>query len=218
MPDIYIISDPHFGHENILKFERNEFKSIEEHDEFLIASINKRVKPSDILYILGDVGNVHKVRFLNGRKILIKGNHDKTNNDEYLAYFSEVHENPIYLAKRIILSHIPVPTTPGVLNVHGHLHGSILDSDNHFNVSAMLVNYTPVTLDIVNLRLQKLQKDRTHFLDEWYANMYVFTQKRTDVVYDEFGKIKLEESRELNHKLKTDYLGYVIDCLVTEEK
>ena len=32
----YILSDTHFGHKKILDFERFNFKSIEEHDDFII--------------------------------------------------------------------------------------------------------------------------------------------------------------------------------------
>ena len=85
----FLISDTHFGHKNILSFKRNDgtslrpaFNSIEEHDEFLIDNWNKVVSPTDKIYHLGDVGfyNVSKLlevmSRLNGRKVLIKGNHD----------------------------------------------------------------------------------------------------------------------------------------------
>lgn len=209
----YLISDLHFGHKNILKFERTEFISIEEHDEFLIRVINQVVKPADLLYILGDIGDVDKVSRINGRKVLLMGNHDKRPIGEYLGYFAEVYETPIYLSERLVLSHRPIPVTAGTLNVHGHLHGSVLDSRNHFNVSAKLINYLPIELSILRSRVGNLEKDNHRFLEEWFAPLYKFTMPRTDVIYDELGRIKLEESLEHIAKLKQDSLGFVNDCL-----
>lgn len=213
----YFISDPHFGHSNILKFERNEFKSIEEHDAFIVASINKVVTKFDTLYLLGDIGELENVTKLNGKKILIMGNHDKLAKYKYEEVFDEVYDTPIYLSKRIVLSHIPIPTPPGVLNVHGHLHGSILNSDNHMNLSAMLINYRPISMKVLDIKMSKLPKDSHKFLQEWYAPLYKFVQKeRNDVVFDEDGVIDLEASIELHARLKVDNLNYVLECL--EEK
>ena len=213
----YFISDPHFGHANILKFERHEFKSIEEHDAFIVASINKVVTKFDTLYLLGDIGELENVTKLNGKKILIMGNHDKLAKYKYEEVFDEVYDTPVYLSKRIVLSHIPIPTTPGVLNVHGHLHGSILNSENHLNISAMLVNYRPISMKVLDIKMSRLTKDSHKFLYEWYAHLYKFVQKeRNDVVFDEDGVIDLEASIELHSKLKVDNLNYVLECL--EEK
>ena len=52
--DIWIISDTHFQHENILKFEPTRPGStIQEHDEALIDNWNSVVKPGDKVYHLG---------------------------------------------------------------------------------------------------------------------------------------------------------------------
>lgn len=214
----YFISDLHFNHSNILKFERQEFKTIEEHNEFIIASINRVVTKFDTLYLLGDLGDdLELIKRLNGRKILVMGNHDKLAKSKYREYFDEVHDTPIYLNKRVVLSHIPIPVTKGTLNVHGHLHGSILNSENHLNISAMLINYRPISLKVLDIKISKLTKDSHKFLEEWYANLYTFVQKRTDVVYDHFGLINLEESKKLRDSIKHDELGYVIDCLEKEQ-
>ena len=50
----YFTSDLHFGHENILRFDKRPFSSIKEHDEELIKRWNAKVKPGDTVYILGD--------------------------------------------------------------------------------------------------------------------------------------------------------------------
>lgn len=83
--ETYIISDTHFGHANILNFEpcRNTAMRIdghENHDEWLIENWNSVVKPDDVVLHLGDFAfkQIQEVQpLLNGRKILILGNHDR---------------------------------------------------------------------------------------------------------------------------------------------
>lgn len=197
----YFMSDPHFSDKGIIKHERTLFENIDEHDQFIIDSINKTVKTTDELWILGDIGNVKLVSHINGRKYLMMGNHDKRPKKEYLGYFAEVYNYPLYISNRVVLSHYPIPVTEGTLNVHGHLHGSTLDSNNHFNVSLHMVNYRPVRIDIVNNMAGKLNRDNTRFLEEWYADQYLFTTARSDVVTDINGKVKLNESIRLRANL-----------------
>lgn len=215
----YFISDLHFGHANILRFERTEFATIEEHDQFIIDTINKKVKMTDTLYILGDIGNVDKVRYLNGRKILLLGNHDTQSAGIYRSFFSEVYEHPFYFNKRILLSHHPHPVDAGVLNVHGHLHGSRLDSNNHMNLSAAMIGYKPVDENMLNGVAGSLEKDNHIFLEEWYANLYVFDkpEERNDVVTDIRGRVLLAESRRVREKIKKDKLGFVIDVFKKDQ-
>lgn len=197
----YFISDTHFSDRGIIKHERTLFKNIDEHDQFIIDSINKIVKPTDELWILGDVGNVELVSHINGRKYLLMGNHDKRPRKEYLGYFAEVYDYPLYISNRVVLSHYPIPVTEGTLNVHGHLHGSTLDSSNHFNISIHMINYRPVRMDMINSMAGNLNKDNTRFLEEWYADQYLFTTARSDVVTDINGKVKLNESIQLRSSL-----------------
>ena len=193
----YFISDTHFGHKKLLLFERKEFVSIEEHDEYIINTINKIVKPTDTLIHLGDVGNLEMVRKLNGHKELVLGNHDQRPIKEYLGYFAKVHETPLYFKKNIMLSHEPHPVPEGVLNVHGHLHGAKLNSINHLNLSAWCVGYKPVRVDELYRIASALGKTNYRFLQEWFADKYVFTIERDDVVAFEDGLVDLEKTREL---------------------
>ena len=83
----YFISDPHWGQHNIITFEDDKghilrpFKSIEQHDDFIIDNINRLVRPMDKLFILGDVVMNRRMlvildRINTKKRILIRGNHD----------------------------------------------------------------------------------------------------------------------------------------------
>ena len=172
MAKTWVYADPHFSHANILNFKRHdgsplrEFKSIEEMDAFMIHWYNELVSPEDRVYILGDVAMNRKgldraVPSLNGRKVLVKGNHDMDKLAYYSQYFDDVRA---YVPKKgFILSHIPIH--PGSLgrwnvNIHGHLHYNRVGQDYYDDpnnvgkpderyecVSVEHTNYRPVLLD-----------------------------------------------------------------------
>ena len=49
---VFILSDTHFCHKRIINFERFKFKTIEEHDEYIIEKWNQTIKESDIVNII----------------------------------------------------------------------------------------------------------------------------------------------------------------------
>jgi calcineurin-like phosphoesterase family protein len=51
----FIISDMHFGHKNIIKYENRPFASVGEMDDLIIQKWNNSVKNDDIIFVLGDV-------------------------------------------------------------------------------------------------------------------------------------------------------------------
>jgi calcineurin-like phosphoesterase family protein len=81
----YFASDHHFGHDNILKFTKRPYSSVEEMTEDYIKKHNSKVRPHDYVYFGGDIfwstlKDHQKAEILsrmNGIKILIIGNHDK---------------------------------------------------------------------------------------------------------------------------------------------
>ena len=183
MPSVFLYSDPHFGHQGVCKFMRNDgvtklrpWDTAEEMDEHLVKVYNERVKPNDKIYFLGDVVINRKamktLARLNGDKVLIRGNHDIFRDDEYRQYFRELRA--YHVMNGMILSHIPVHSASlgrfGA-NIHGHLHsnrvmqargvdartGEILYSnkiDVRYNcVSAEHVDYAPILFEDVIKRI-----------------------------------------------------------------
>ena len=108
------------------------FSDVEEMNRTLIANINARVKKLDTLYILGDISHRCPVEDVNrmiaqikGKKILIRGNHDKKYDEslfEGIYDFLEVNVD----GHAISLMHYPMVEWPksrhGSLHLHGHQH------------------------------------------------------------------------------------------------
>ena len=135
----YFISDLHFGHTNCLAFDNRPFKTIEEHDYWLIREWNETVGMDDDVYILGDIswyGSVKTIEIfkqLNGRLHLIKGNHDTTvlKNPELRGLFVEITDyKELYIDKNlsIVLCHYPITCFKnhfyGWYHFYGHVHSS----------------------------------------------------------------------------------------------
>lgn len=51
----YFISDLHFGHFNIIRYDNRPFNSVDEMDKVLIDNWNSVVSDDDTIYILGDI-------------------------------------------------------------------------------------------------------------------------------------------------------------------
>ena len=79
---IYLISDTHFYHHNIIEYDKRPFKDVQQMNKVIIDRWNEVVAPWDIVYHLGDfgLGLVELLReiliSLNGHVTLIRGNHD----------------------------------------------------------------------------------------------------------------------------------------------
>lgn len=162
---VWVISDTHFNHLNILGFtdENNKpvrpFDSVEDMNETMIDNWNKVVKPGDKVYHLGDVFFGSKDEFkslwprLNGKKRLIVGNHDDIKFLSSGGFFSKVYMWRAF--EGLLLTHVPVhPSTLGegrfkgkILNVHGHIHQNKSPEGPYKCVCVEQTNYTPVNLE-----------------------------------------------------------------------
>ena len=169
MADIYLISDTHFGHENMYRFlgldgvtrVRHKFKDSAEGDAFMVAAWNKVVRQQDHVYHLGDVafGPVDIVRQLNGHKRLVLGNHDFPK----MAGYHAAGFQKIFGMRRLgglWLTHAPLHFSvlggKVIGNVHGHIHERASPPGKYVNVSVEQIDYTPIALDVVLERLKGL--------------------------------------------------------------
>lgn len=165
MRDIWVISDTHFGHENIIKYCDRPFKSSDEMTSILIDNWNSRVKDEDIVYHLGDVYygsqdfGYSVLKALKGRKRLILGNHDIGQNPVLLNCFQKILMWRMFPEFEILMTHVPVhESTLGprkdkrgnsyyLKNVHGHTHLNEIKDRRYKNVCVEKTNYTPINIE-----------------------------------------------------------------------
>lgn len=164
----FFISDPHFGHEKVSKFLRKDgtnlrpFESAFDMDETLVSNWNSVVKPEDKVYVLGDVAMARKhiatVSRCNGRKVLIRGNHDIFKLADYVDHFEDVRGVHVMPARDMILSHIPLhPDSVNRfrVNVHGHLHDNLIEDHRYVSVCVEQINYTPIAYEDLQILIAK---------------------------------------------------------------
>ena len=165
MTQCFLISDTHFGHSNILNFNKSdgtklrpEFTNIKDHDLELIKRWNYVVSPQDKVYHLGDVGftNFPYIKnifdSLNGTKVLIKGNHDNFKLTQYAQIFKDIRAT--HVLDTWVLSHVPIH--PMCLdrwrgNIHGHLHEHKAEDPGYINICVEHINYTPIPFEEINV-------------------------------------------------------------------
>ena len=150
---IFLISDTHFGHENIIRYCGRPFSCAAEMDEAMVERWNAVVRPCDHVYHLGDVAmrreQLQTVKRLNGHKRLVFGNHDVY---DYKSY-TEVGFKKLFGVRVIdglLLTHIPVHAESlgrFAANVHGHIHQQPCHAGRYVNVSVEAIDYRPVALE-----------------------------------------------------------------------
>ena len=150
--NVYITSDTHFGHKNIVRGTTNwrtrdgqipidstrDFQTIEQMNERLIDGINHHVGQDDTLIMLGDVsfGGFDNIGLFLDRLVcknihLILGNHDIhiTNNKDNIQsrFLSTQNYLEVKLNDRnFVLCHYPLQSwnglNKGVIHLHGPVH------------------------------------------------------------------------------------------------
>lgn len=148
---IYLTSDLHLGHSNVIKHCNRPFNSIEEMNEGIIRNINYMIRPNDELYILGDlylgekqtVNTFEYAKKINSNHIhLVKGNHDmrlseliKINDDYKIFESISPYKELKYEKRYFVLCHYPFmdgswnKAMHGSFDLHGHIH-----SNNKYNL------------------------------------------------------------------------------------
>ena len=168
--NIWVISDTHFNHANILTFKDSvgkptrTFNSVEEMNEIMIQRWNEVVRPGDKVYHLGDVlFGLDKEDWLNknmprlkGSKRLVFGNHDEPKHFVNTGHFNKTSLWRMFTEFNILLTHVPVHKSTlredrfdgkPVLNVHGHIHQNKSPEGPYHCVCVEQTDYRPVNIE-----------------------------------------------------------------------
>lgn len=168
MRDIWVISDTHFNHANMLHFTnsggdliRPGFDSVCEVNELITDNWNRVVKHGDIVYHLGDVffGDKDEAKKimsrLNGRKRLVVGNHDDIKYIAQAGMFQKIQMWRMFPEFGLLLTHVPAHESAlkakSLINVHGHIHANTSPAGSYFNACVESTNYTPVNIEEIKL-------------------------------------------------------------------
>jgi calcineurin-like phosphoesterase family protein len=179
MIDAYY-SDPHYGHLKIIEYCDRPFADVEEMQTEMIKRYNDRIGTSGIVLWTGDcfMGPESKVRAadvmsqLNGRKLLVRGNHDKAH-QTMLAFGFELVCEEMFLRiaeRRVRAIHFPPghadpthfdengvdryeskrpPKVQDEIIMHGHTHQTTKGQDNLIHVGVDAWDYAPAMHDDV---------------------------------------------------------------------
>lgn len=191
-PNTFITSDIHLNHRNILSYCPHRASPTTDPDNILqedidfmnekiISNWNSMVSPDDRVIIVGDVamGKIDlapaMIRQLNGKKTLVKGNHDKTltklirsDRDAYGDLFDYIsdgnyEETFVVNGKKypFVFNHFPLSRwngdDRGTMQCFGHLHGSPHDVKGRaMDIGMDTNNLFPYTVEEIVARLEKL--------------------------------------------------------------
>jgi calcineurin-like phosphoesterase family protein len=157
--DIFLISDLHLGHANIIRYCSRPFlfSDIAGMDRVLIDNWNYVISPENRVFYLGDLRYGKQAlsfdeyrKKLRGNITFITGNHDDSSTETVLSSTLD------YRGLRFLMVHDPATVPSGFdgWTIHGHHHNNDLHHfpfinfiDRRINVSAEIIGYTPVGLN-----------------------------------------------------------------------
>jgi calcineurin-like phosphoesterase family protein/2'-5' RNA ligase len=166
---IYLISDLHLDHANIIKYCSRPFlyNDVHEMNGVLVNNWNNVVRDNPV-YFLGDLsyGRNSKpadnwLKKLSGLVTFVRGNHEQARNSKDYHILE-------YKGRSFLLVHDPdhIPINWNGWVIHGHKHDNdlrnypfISGKKKTINVSAEVVNYKPVSLDyILSLNIDSIDR------------------------------------------------------------
>lgn len=175
----WFTSDTHFGCERALKLSRRPFKNVSHMDETMISNWNRVVKPGDTVYHLGDFGDYHIAKRLNGNITLLFGNYERrefasglVGKDSLVSEFgfAAVFEDPIDFTSELVsvrLVHEPSARIQGMFHLFGHIHECQMIKKNSLNVGVDCHHFTPIELKTVLYYKESIE---SHYDSDVFVN------------------------------------------------
>lgn len=156
--NIYIVSDTHFGHMNMIEWALRPV-----HFNELLWKMFDQIPADSILIHCGDVtlggdyATHTKLQTYPFKKWLVRGNHDNHSISWYVKNGWDFVADEIVIkmfGNAFLFSHMPLPKREGISkNIHGHLHGGkshglpdFYEEGYHIEVTPEVIGYSPLKL------------------------------------------------------------------------
>lgn len=169
MSDIWVISDTHFNHENIIGYGQRPFHDVTHMNEIMIENWNKVVKDQDKVYHLGDVYISDGQRMneifkrLKGKKRLILGNHDNGKDQILQKHFQKIEVWRDFREFGLLLTHVPIHRSGlrrgfkkdmmgELVNIHGHIHQNPSPDGPYRCVCVEQIDYRPINIEELRVK------------------------------------------------------------------
>lgn len=155
--NVFVISDHHFYHDNIIRYCNRPFKNLREMHFVMTNKWNSVVSKNNTVLHLGDFsfGNKRIVsrlrKHLNGKIYMVKGNHDKHGIAWYNNIGITMIKKPFFIGN-FLFSHAPKHDIgSNIINICGHSHNKIpllteSGSNKFYNVSVENLDYIPIRI------------------------------------------------------------------------
>ena len=183
---LFFTSDTHFGHKNIIEYCARPYKSVEGMREQFLYLWNKKVPVDGVVFHCGDFAFAEKdevadiLNRLNGRIVLIQGNHDSESKREarcWLHLFEEVHQllriHVMDHGQSITLCHYPMVVWDrshnGSWMLHGHCHGTL--KNPHGLILDVGVDCNPHYEPFSFLEVKKLMSQRAVAVSDGHSEV-----------------------------------------------
>jgi calcineurin-like phosphoesterase family protein len=159
----WFTSDTHFFHLNIIRYCNRPYSNTHDMNKALVANWNSAVQSEDTIFHLGDVamgnrGYLDIIKELNGYKVLIKGNHDRSTNI-MKEYFQDAYSELIQVwdGKSVLLKHRPeYDKLVTNYQIAGHVHSHWKRKGRIVNVGVDVWNFKPVSIEQVSEEFKKI--------------------------------------------------------------
>ena len=172
MSKIYFTADTHFGDDSARIRSRRPFKDVKEMNYILVSNWNCVVRNDDIVYHLGDFGDYEYVKKLNGKVILVYGNHEHRDplfnedpekfikNLQGMGFYGQHVQGhtilPMATGEKLLLAHKPSIINeidfPGSM-LFGHIHEFQKLKTCGMNVGVDVNYFTPVDEETIRYYL-----------------------------------------------------------------
>ncbi len=164
--DVFVWSDQHLGHENIIAYTNRPFGNAAATDAAMLAAAQAAIRPEQWLVFVGDVALWKDPQGIStwlaacpGRKAIVLGNHDLRGRahpdsaDAWAALGFEAVADVATLAPahglpQFWITHYPLPSDiipQAVINLHGHTHNRLVPGP-HLSACVEITGYRPRNL------------------------------------------------------------------------